>query len=84
MVCGKILKTVFNILCLFPLPLREGLGEGYNSNMKKKQITYSINQVKEKMEKYLDVSQERLRERLRAAWKKQPALKGKAYDRLKA
>ena len=50
--------------------------------MKNKPTTYSIDQVKEKMEKYLDVSQERLRAKLRAAWKKQSS-KIRAYDRFK-
>ena len=39
--------------------------------MKKIAKTYSIEEVKEKMENYLDASQERLRSRLRQAWKKQ-------------
>lgn len=43
---------------------------------------YSIDEVKKRMESYLDVSQERLRTRLREAWKKQQT-KIKAYDRLK-
>jgi N-methylhydantoinase B/oxoprolinase/acetone carboxylase alpha subunit len=50
--------------------------------MKKTTTTYSIEAVKEKMEKYLDASEERLRSRLRQAWKKQ-ATKIKAYDRFK-
>ncbi len=51
-------------------------------NMNNTPKTYSIDEVKEKMEKYLDVSTERLRARLRAAWKKQ-ASKIQEYDRTK-
>jgi predicted RNase H-like HicB family nuclease len=61
---------VFSPLCSFPLPLREGLGEGYNIFMtKKKSKTYLVNQVKEKMAKYLTVSEQYLKKDLREAWK---------------
>ena len=50
--------------------------------MDKESTTYSIEQVKQEMEKYLDASQERLRIHLRAAWKKQSS-KIKTYERYK-
>ena len=50
--------------------------------MDKKLKDHSLDEVKQKMEKYLDLSQERLRKNLRQAWKKQ-GIKIKAYDSIK-
>lgn len=44
--------------------------------------TFTIDEIKEKMERYLDASQERLRAKLRAAWKRQKSI-SKAYDQVK-
>jgi hypothetical protein len=43
--------------------------------------TYSIEQVKAQMEQYVNASAERLRARLRKAWKKQASVKQKVYDK---
>jgi len=51
--------------------------------MAKNSKTYSIDEVKGKMEDFLDISQEKLRARLRAAWKKQKSTVIKAYDQIK-
>ncbi len=49
--------------------------------MIKKQVTYSIDEVKARLDKYLDASAERLRTRLKTAWKKQSTLTAKVYDK---
>ncbi len=49
--------------------------------LKKQQATYSINQVKSHLDKYLDASAVRLRARLKTAWKKQSSRVSKVHDK---
>ncbi|MFZ1019806.1 MAG: hypothetical protein WAN61_02355 [Minisyncoccia bacterium] len=43
--------------------------------------TYSIEEVKESLSQYLDASVDRLRLRLKSAWKKQIYIKHPLYDK---
>ena len=45
--------------------------------------TYSIEEIREFMDRYLDLSATRLRSRLRAVWKKQANFKHSLYDEVK-
>ena len=42
--------------------------------------TYNIEEVREFMDRYLDLSVDRLRSRLKATWKKQVAIKRPLYE----
>jgi hypothetical protein len=49
---------------------------------KKKEKTYSVEEVRESMGQYLDSSIARLRLRLKIAWKKQTSTKQPFYDKV--
>ena len=49
--------------------------------IKKQKLTYSIDEAKSHLDEYLDASAQRLRTRLKAAWKKQPSRHSKVYDK---